>query len=586
MFQGRVLPVDTRDALELSGGDLSGNAVILVTTFATARVEDMESRRFYRENGTLMQHFGNLPPALLGGLEQREDGSPVPSLANLIRMRRPLVLVDEAHNAKSKLSYTMLANVSPAAILELTATPRTGAGGSNVLHLVSASELHAAGMIKLPLLATEESDWKKCLAEAKAQREALKRIAEAEGAATGEYLRPIALIQAEKKNETLTVERVLEVLTGELEIPRERIAVETGEKSELTNVRLEARDCPIDYVVTIDKLREGWDCPFAYVLASVREMKSGTVVEQIVGRILRLPGARSKKHEELNRSYAFLRSSVTMAAISALRAALTLNGFEKWETEEQVKLQLPLDLAGTLFDPVAHESTPLIPAVHPKAKGWTMPLLAIEVDGEPEPLECADYLPATWDITACDWQLSEAEYSTDSVRRAVELSVMGEHITEKFVRYSVPGVENQFALLEPDGDLKDELALALWLDRNIRHPDIGQDDMKIFLEHLVHRLTCPISEGGRGLALSDLVRQRIRLRRAVAQKIDAHRAAAKTVAQGVLFESGELPGAGTVIFDSRVQWQFPERYDPGELYRGSYQFNKHAFPGRIGENGR
>ena len=34
-------------------------------------------------------------------------------------------------------------------------------------------------------------------------------------------------------------------------------------------------------------LAEGWDCSFAYVLASVAELRSETRVEQILGRILR-----------------------------------------------------------------------------------------------------------------------------------------------------------------------------------------------------------------------------------------------------------------------------------------------------------
>lgn len=54
----------------------------------------------------------------------------------------------------------------------------------------------------------------------------------------------------------------------------------------------------------MDKLREGWDCPFAYVLCSVSNLSSTTAVEQILGRVLRQPYARLKAHDELNLAYA------------------------------------------------------------------------------------------------------------------------------------------------------------------------------------------------------------------------------------------------------------------------------------------
>jgi hypothetical protein len=50
----------------------------------------------------------------------------------------------------------------------------------------------------------------------------------------------------------------------------------------------------VRFVITVDALKEGWDCSWAYVLCSVAEMKSDTAVEQLIGRVLRLPGARRK----------------------------------------------------------------------------------------------------------------------------------------------------------------------------------------------------------------------------------------------------------------------------------------------------
>lgn len=46
------------------------------------------------------------------------------SLINVIRSLKPVVVVDESHNAESVLSVEMLVNLNPDFILDLTATPK------------------------------------------------------------------------------------------------------------------------------------------------------------------------------------------------------------------------------------------------------------------------------------------------------------------------------------------------------------------------------------------------------------------------------------------------------------------------------
>src|SRR5439155_21199597 len=80
------------------------------------------------------------------------------------------------------------------------------------------------------------------------------------------------------------------------------------------------------YIITVEKLREGWDCPFAYVLCSLRETHSATAIEQIVGRILRLPHAQAKQHPDLNCAYALSVSVSLTEVLPELREALESNG--------------------------------------------------------------------------------------------------------------------------------------------------------------------------------------------------------------------------------------------------------------------
>jgi type III restriction enzyme len=106
----------------------------------------------YEQNGSFAEHLLNLPADRLADLLPGADGKPKPSLVNMLRLRRPIVIVDEAHNARTDLSFAALGDVRPACIVEFTATPaRKGIAPSNVLHHVSAAELKQAQMVKLPL---------------------------------------------------------------------------------------------------------------------------------------------------------------------------------------------------------------------------------------------------------------------------------------------------------------------------------------------------------------------------------------------------------------------------------------------------
>ena len=180
-----------------------------------------------------------------------------------------------------------------------------------------------------------------------------QKDARAEEQATGEHLRPIMLIKAERRDkdrETLTVEVVEKALIEQCKVPADWIVRATGDDRGLDGVDLFAADCPVRFVITVDALKEGWDCSWAYVLCSVAEMRSDTAIEQIIGRVLRLPDARRKQTPALNRAYAFATSTNFAQTARALEDALVEgNGFNPLEVKdlvvtpagEQGKLELP-----------------------------------------------------------------------------------------------------------------------------------------------------------------------------------------------------------------------------------------------------
>jgi type III restriction enzyme len=331
---GTVEVVTIEEALRLSRATVEGQTVVIVATIQSFRVEDTTGRKVYDQNGAFAEHLLNVPAGRLTDLLPGADGKPKPSLVNMLRLRRPIVIVDEAHNARTDLSFATLGNVLPSCIVEFTATPaREGPHPSNVLHHVSAAELKAASMVKLPLrvITRHPSQRDQLLAEAVTLRADLEKLAVAEAQKTGEYLRPILLLQAERVD---ACEPLRDRLVSEFGIAKDEVKISVGALDELKDVKdIASPKCPVRFILTVQKLREGWDCPFAYVLCSLRETRSATAIEQIVGRILRLPRAQAKLHPDLNCAYAFSVSDSITEVLSELRDALESNGFTAAEAE-------------------------------------------------------------------------------------------------------------------------------------------------------------------------------------------------------------------------------------------------------------
>ena len=191
-----------------------------------------------------------------------------------------------------------------------------------MLHAVSALELKKEGMIKLPVNLESRSDWLEVLAATVQRRTELETVADHANQDIGlPFLRPIALIQAQpsfKTKETHTVEEVKAALVGRLGVPAEEVRICTGTIDELGDTDLMA-DGPVRYIITVDKLREGWDCPLAYVLGSIGNAATATAVEQLIGRVLRMPNANPTRMPALDRAYAFVLSDDVLRTAMQLR---------------------------------------------------------------------------------------------------------------------------------------------------------------------------------------------------------------------------------------------------------------------------
>lgn len=359
---GRNVSVLTKaEALAMSRADAEGGACIIVSTIQSFRREkdngqaNEEGLKVYQDAGALMGHFSGLSEAQEARLD-KVDGTdrPISSLSNLLKLHRPVVIVDEAHNARTSLSFDTLARFDPALILELTATPQTKHDPardlypSNVLYSVSAAELKAEQMIKMPVRLTTNRDWRITIGAALDCQAALEEAANAEEKQTGEYIRPIILFQAQSASSTdpnrITYDKVEEFLKTDKQVSDDQIVVHSGPRKDLDSIdNIEDPKCRVRYVITVQKLKEGWDCPFAYVLCSVAEQTSSTAIEQILGRVLRMPKARLKNRPALNEAYAFVASASFNDTAQRLKDGLVDGaGFNRAEVNSLVADQSDL----------------------------------------------------------------------------------------------------------------------------------------------------------------------------------------------------------------------------------------------------
>ena len=350
-FGGRV-EVYTKQEL-LNGQNFNPTAVteqlsIMVLSYDSFRTSRKDGRKAFQENSNLAEF-----PKVLGKPDSPIEGADETALFQIINQLNPLVIVDESHHARSDLSREMLANFNPCFVLDLTATPRKD---SNIISYVDAVQLKTEHMVKLPVIVYNRDSQSEVLIDAIDLRNKLEEIADAEYAKTGKYIRPIALFQAQPKgkDDATTFEKLRDKLVDK-GIPAEQIAIRTADVNELKNTDLMSPSCPIRYIITVNALKEGWDCPFAYILASLANKTSQVDVEQILGRILRLPHTSQHTQSALNMSYVLTSSNDFNNTVAHIVKGLNSAGFsdKDYRIGEPVKPQAPEQSAEqiTLPDP-------------------------------------------------------------------------------------------------------------------------------------------------------------------------------------------------------------------------------------------
>jgi type III restriction enzyme len=312
------------DGQNFSPESIRGMLTICVLSYNSLRIDSKKKdiRKIYQENGNLMsfaQYFKN-DDILLAE-------TPETALIQIIRQLFPVTIVDESHNAGSVLSVEMLNNLNPSFVLDLTATPRKN---SNIISYVDARELKKENMVKLPVIVFKRNTKESVIKDAIQLRESIDKQAVDSEKKGGDYIRPIVLFQAQPNinQESETFEKIKKTLI-DIGIPSEQIAIKTSQIDDLKKVDLMSRECSVKYIITVNALKEGWDCPFAYILASLANKNSKVDIEQILGRILRQPYAKQHSTQMLNSSYVLTCSDDFQNTLESIVRGLNRSGFSR-----------------------------------------------------------------------------------------------------------------------------------------------------------------------------------------------------------------------------------------------------------------
>ena len=634
-FGGKVAVFDVADFTQIRPADVGTKVCVVISTVAALRVNDKEGRKVYEHHEDLEAHFAGSTPDV-EYLDKGADGKALASFANLLKLHGPLVIMDEAHNATTPLSYTVYERLGPRAVVELTATPDTAS--SNVLVSVSAFELKAEDMIKFPVVLKEHTgEWQVAVSSAVARRNSLAKVALDEP----DYIRPILLIQAENARGVATVEEVKRHLVDTDGVDEKTIAIATGDQREIDRVDLFAKDCPIEVIITKQALKEGWDCSFAYVFCSVAQVRSDKDIQQLLGRVLRMPYAIRRRQEAMNKAYAHVVTDDFGRAAGELTQSLVNIGFNPMEAAAAIRDEAAaprLPLQGGALAPVAPPTTRIEVRKPPDldnvpARDAGRVVFIANATGSGGVLEITDEInPETVEAIVLTAPPSQRGELAAQVERHQLATAAAKAPSERGAAFAVPRLcmveQGELELLDrgvvsatfawdllaspPDlsgfrfndetmtfevdiegrevtyHQVKDDVATYLpgfaqdrsetdligWLDHEIHEPSIKQPVLREWLRRAVRGLL-----DDRGFSLAQLLKGQFILRRKLAEQLllkkeQAHRDA---------FQQALFQGGLEVVASDGPDHAFAypadmTRYPAHAYYQGTYRFKKHYYP--------
>ena len=223
-----------------------------------------------------------------------------------------VLIMDESHRYRADAGVRVLNELKPILGLELTATPQveTSRGPVRFKNIIYEYPLATAiqdGFVKEPAVATRENFNRDAYTDEQLERLKLEdgiRVHEATKVELETYARnhdlpivkPFMLVVAQETEHANAIQKLIEddaFFEGRY---RGRVITvhsnQRGEERDETIERLLAVESPAEpteVVIHVNMLKEGWDVTNLYTIVPLRAANSRTLVEQSIGRGLRLP---------------------------------------------------------------------------------------------------------------------------------------------------------------------------------------------------------------------------------------------------------------------------------------------------------
>ncbi|HMO14471.1 MAG TPA: DEAD/DEAH box helicase family protein [Pirellulaceae bacterium] len=223
-----------------------------------------------------------------------------------------VMLMDESHRYRASAGVRAINELKPILGLELTATPQVETGGravpfKNVIYSYPLASAMTDGFVKEPAVATRENfDANAYSAEGleKVKLEDGVRIHENTKVELEVYARnnekpivkPFMLVVATDTTHANALQQVIEGdgffegrYKGKVIQVHSNIRGEERDDNVQQLLTVEHPDNPVEIVIHVNMLKEGWDVTNLYTIVPLRAANSRTLVEQSIGRGLRLP---------------------------------------------------------------------------------------------------------------------------------------------------------------------------------------------------------------------------------------------------------------------------------------------------------
>ena len=223
-----------------------------------------------------------------------------------------VVMMDEAHRYRADAGTKAINELRPILGMELTATPFTESSKGpvpfkNAIYSYSLAQAIADGFVKNPAVATRKDFDATKLEKAKLERikledgvrlhEQVKTDLKVYAAQTDKPLvKPFMLVIAEDTEHASGLVRLIQSDTFFDGNYKDRVievhsALKGEEKEETIEKLLAVENTaePTEIVVHVNMLKEGWDVTNLYTIVPLRAANARTLIEQSIGRGLRLP---------------------------------------------------------------------------------------------------------------------------------------------------------------------------------------------------------------------------------------------------------------------------------------------------------